>query len=261
MKKTGKNMYLYLGILVKWKGKPDFRKYLRLKQQKQQYERQAKSSDASFPVTRLYPCYEDKSDTAGSLPLHYFFQDLYVAQRIFLNNPAKHIDIGSRIDGFVAQVAAFREIEILDIRPMNIGIPNVKFKQCDIMESNDELNDYSDSLSCLHALEHFGLGRYGDPIDYYGYLKGFNNIAKMLKQGGKFYFSVPLGEQRTEFHAHRVFSLKYLLEMIMPVYEIDNFSYINDQNEFHEQVEITEEAIANNCGCHYGCAIFELRKK
>jgi hypothetical protein len=113
-------LYLYLGILVKWKGKPDFRKYLRLKQQKQQYERQAKSSDAAFPVTRLYPCYEDKSDTAGSLPLHYFFQDLYVAQRIFLNNPAKHIDIGSRIDGFVAQVAAFREIEILDIRPMNI---------------------------------------------------------------------------------------------------------------------------------------------
>jgi hypothetical protein len=129
------------------------------------------------------------------------------------------------------------------------------------MESNDELNDYSDSLSCLHALEHFGLGRYGDPIDYYGYLKGFNNIAKMLKQGGKFYFSVPLGEQRTEFHAHRVFSLKYLLEMIMPIYEIDNFSYINDQNEFHEQVEITEEAIANNCECHYGCAIFELRKR
>jgi hypothetical protein len=31
---------------------------------------------------------------------------------------------------------------------------------------------YCDSLSCLHALEHFGLGRYGDPIDPRGHEKG-----------------------------------------------------------------------------------------
>jgi hypothetical protein len=31
-------------------------------------------------------------------------------------NPVRHIDIGSRIDGFVANVAAFRKIEVLDVR-------------------------------------------------------------------------------------------------------------------------------------------------
>ncbi len=33
---------------------------------------------------------------------------------------------------------------------------------------------------------------------------------RMLKKEGKFYFSVPIGEQRIEFNAHRVFSVKYL---------------------------------------------------
>jgi SAM-dependent methyltransferase len=198
---------------------------------------------------------------AGILPIHYFFQDLHIAQRIFENNPVKHVDIGSRIEGFVAHIASFREIEILDIRPMDIVIPNVKFRQCDIMQPNEDMNEYADSLSCLHALEHFGLGRYGDPIDYDGYLKGFNNINRILKQGGKFYFSVPMGKQRTEFHAHRVFSLKYLLDLIQPLYKIDAFAYIDDENNFFPNIEITLDNINNNCNCKYGCAVFELTKK
>jgi hypothetical protein len=113
----------------------------------------------------------------------------------------------------------------------------------------------------LHALEHFGLGRYGGDISYDGYLAGFMNIYSMLKKRGKFYFSVPLGKQRTEFHAHRVFSLRYLLEMVTPYYEIDHFSYVDDRNEFHDDATISEETIANNCACRFGCAIFELTKR
>ena len=73
------------------------------------------------------------------------------------------------------------------------------------------LAESTDSLSCLHALEHFGLGRYGDPVDYDGYLKGFDNLYRILKPGGRLYFSVPMGPQRIEFDAHRVFSMAYLL--------------------------------------------------
>ena len=51
-------------------------------------------------------------ESAGESQGHYFHQDLLVANQIFLNSPERHIDIGSRIDGFVARVAAFREIEI-----------------------------------------------------------------------------------------------------------------------------------------------------
>jgi SAM-dependent methyltransferase len=234
---------------------------LKLRKDLKVLKSQAKMSSVKFPVTRLKPCYKDQKDNAGTLPFHYFFQDLYVSKRIYQNRPKKHVDIGSRIDGFVAHVASYREIEIYDIRPMDVLIPNVKFTQADLMNLSENDYECTDSISCLHALEHFGLGRYGGNICFEGYLQGFQNIYNMLKKGGKFYFSVPMGHQRIEFHAHRVFSIQYLLKMINPYYTIENFSYVDDKNRFHENITISEENLANNFGCRYGCAIFELTKK
>jgi len=253
-------IYLYTGINLSIKAVSCF-SYFALKKQSKQLKKQGQKSSVSFPITKFSAYYEDKQDNAGALGFHYFYQDLYVAQRIYHNNPIRHIDIGSSISGFVAHVASYREIEVYDIRPLNNPIPNVKFKQFDLMQFKEEYAENTDSISCLHALEHFGLGRYGDPICYDGYLIGFQNILKMLKTNGKFYFSVPLGKQRIEFHAHRVFSLRYLLELITPYYDINSFSYIDDNNVFYENVEISEEKILNNCGCRFGCAIFELTKK
>lgn len=216
--------------------------------------------DNDFPISDSFPCISDKNENAGTLDAHYFQQDLLVAQKIFKNSPLKHVDIGSRIDGFVAHVASFREIELLDIRKMDSNIPNVKFTQADLMDNTKIPVDYCDSISCLHALEHFGLGRYGDPIDPKGHLKGFANITKILKKGGIFYFSVPMGKQRIEFNAHRVFGLPYLLKMIENVYEIISFSYIDDSGLVHREISLASEEVDKSFGCNYGCAIFELRK-
>ena len=60
------------------------------------------------------------------------------------------------------------------------------------MTEENQLSEVCDSISCLHALEHFGLGRYNDPLDPNGHLKGFNNMVKMLKRGGKLYISFPI---------------------------------------------------------------------
>lgn len=69
----------------------------------------------------------------------------------------------------------------------------------------------SDSLSCLHAIEHFGLGRYGDPIDPLGYERGIANMAQLLKSGGRFYLSTPIGQERVEFNANRVFDPRTII--------------------------------------------------
>jgi SAM-dependent methyltransferase len=132
---------------------------------------------------------------------HYFHQDLLIAREIYKNNPVKHIDIGSRIDGFVAHVAVFREIEIFDIRLQENNVKNIIYRQADLMRIQDEMIEYCDSVSSLHAIEHFGISRYGDPIDAKGHIKAIGNIFKILKPGGKFYFSVPIGKQRIEFNA------------------------------------------------------------
>ena len=184
----------------------------------------------------------------------------YVAKKIFERNPKRHVDIGSRTDGFVAHVAVFRKIEIIDIREQKSKVSNVLFKKADLMKLQDNLIGYCDSISALHSIEHFGLGRYGDPIDYYGYIKAIDNISLMLQKGGVFYFSVPIGKQRIEFNAHRVFSVSYLQDLFHDKFILNSFSYIDDKGDFFENVKLTDKEVQVNFNCYYGCGIFELTK-
>jgi hypothetical protein len=154
----------------------------------------------------IKPCINDWYENAGDASSEYFLQDLYVARLIFKASPVKHVDIGSRIDGFVAHVASFREIEIFDIRSLDFNINNIIFKQADLMDSevSESYTNYADSVSCLHAIEHFGLGRYGDKLNLNGIEMGITNISKILKKNGDFYLSTPIGIERIEFNANWV---------------------------------------------------------
>ena len=154
----------------------------------------------------LMPCLHDWYSEAGSTQNEYFTQDLMVARMIHKENPFKHVDIGSRVDGFVAHVASYREIEVFDIRPVTTKIPGVIFKKADFMSSVSGYESYCDSLSCLHAIEHFGLCRYGDPIDPMGYERGLSNMSLLLKPGGTLYLATPIGVERIEFNANRIFN-------------------------------------------------------
>lgn len=160
------------------------------------------------------PCLHDRTEEGGSTRNEYFWQDLLVARRIFEANPKRHVDVGSRVDGFVAHVASFREIEVFDIRHTSTKIPGVAFKKADLMHQESLRGfptGYCDSLSCLHAIEHFGLGRYGDPIDPIGHERGIANMAVLLAPGGTFYLSTPIGRERVEFNANRVFDPRNII--------------------------------------------------
>jgi hypothetical protein len=205
-----------------------------------------------------YPVLIDYTDAAGVMKGHYFHQDLYVAQKVFNSKPKRHVDVGSRIDGFVAHVASFREIEVLDIRPIKANSRNIKFSQWDLMvpEPNQSL---SDSLSCLHTLEHFGLGRYGDPLDPEGHLKGFQNLIAKVATGGTFYLSFPISSrERVEFNAHRVFNPKSPLtwpgseELLLM-----NFAFVDDVGDLHVDTTVDEAVDAE---LSFGCGIYTFAK-
>ena len=235
---------------------PKFRRHYR------EFRQQLERSGAPFAVGKLYPCLGEDSDAAGGASGHYFHQDLLVARRIYESNPKRHIDIGSRVDGFVAHVACFRPIDVLDIRPLKTNARNIRFLQADLMKPPPaDLVEATDSLSCLHAIEHFGLGRYGDQIDIDGHVKAIGHMASMVAPGGQFYISAPIGPQRVEFNAHRVFSVQYLLECLEPHFKLDRFSYVDDAGDIHENVDLSPDLATDNFGTNFGCGIFELRKK
>jgi len=230
-----------------------FRDYSTIKKQK--------GNDSTFYFGPFFPVFNDRFAQSGPMSGHYFHQDLFVARKIFETNPVRHLDIGSSVAGFVAHVASFRKIEIMDIRDQVSKVKNITFRKADLMQLPDDLINACDSVSSLSVLEHFGLGRYGDPIDYFGYLRGIENITKMLKSGGKFYFAVPVGEQRIEFNAHRVFSVRYLLDLFDKNYTVNSFSYIDDKGDFFEDVELSQTEIDKNYGCNFGNGVFVLTKK
>lgn len=158
---------------------------------------------------RIMPCLHDRYEEGGGTKNEYFWQDLLVARAIHAHNPVKHVDIGSRVDGFVAHVASFRECEVFDVRPIRATVPGLVFRRADMMDSASlpiSPEGYCDSLSCLHAIEHFGLGRYGDAINPLGYQLGIANMAKLLQNGGTFYLSTPIGNERVEFNANWIFA-------------------------------------------------------
>lgn len=79
------------------------------------------------------PQLHDREAEGGVTKSEYFWQDLMVARWINEAAPEKHVDVGSRIDGFVAHVASFREIEVFDVRPLSTQIPNITFTQGNLM--------------------------------------------------------------------------------------------------------------------------------
>lgn len=207
-------------------------------------------------ITHIFPIVTDFSDSAGTASGHYFHQDLLVSQYIFIDKPKRHLDVGSRIDGFVAHVASFREVEVLDIRELEeTNHSNIKFKKLDLM--NAVLQNYTDSLSCLHTIEHFGLGRYGDPIDTKGYLKGFNNLINMLSPGGKLYISFPIGKRNeVHFNAHRVFHPSDIFLWAPGKLDLIGFDYVDDSGDLHKDKALEIQDISVN----YGCGIYSFQK-
>jgi hypothetical protein len=212
-------------------------------------------------IDKIYPIIDNFSLKKNLMSGHYFHQDLIVANKIFKKNPIRHIDIGSRVDGFVSHVASFREIETFDIRDIGRSKhSNIKINIMDFTsESADQIK--TDSLSCLHSIEHFGLGRYGDSIDPQGHIKGFNNALKLLKKDGLFYISFPISNKtRIEFNEQRVFQYSEILNWLKPFqeeYVLECFDYIDDLDNIFYDFKISDE-IKN---LNYGCGIYTIRKK
>ncbi len=214
-----------------------------------------------FPMGSPWPCLTDRFDGGGVASGHYFHQDLLVAQWIFAADPQRHVDVGSRLDGFVAHVASYRPIEVLDIRPARSSATGIIFHQRDIMVADSTWDDCCDSLSCLHTIEHFGLGRYGDSLDPDGWKVGWRNLVRMVRPGGTVYLSTMIGPQRVEFDAHRVFGVPTLVALVAEECEIESVACIDDAGELHLNLDYNGPAADRSFDCENGCVILRLRRR
>jgi len=203
----------------------------------------------------IYPALTDYEGAAGDSSTYYFYQDLWAARKIYQRRPSSHLDIGSRIDGFVAHLLTFMDVDVLDIRPCETTVPGLRFVQGDATGLAQYQDGSVDSISSLHAAEHFGLGRYGDPIDPSGHQRFAAALERVLAPNGRLYFSVPVGRERVEFNAHRVFAVESVLALfgqlqLVDCVLIDDAGIVRDVNPAHLNCDDLE----------FGCGLFEFTR-
>lgn len=200
------------------------------------------------------PVLMEWDEQAGIPDPFYFHQDLWAARLIHRRAPARHVDIGSRVDGFVAHLLTFMPVTVVDIRELRSTVPGLEFMRSDATSLSEFPDGSIESLSSLHAVEHFGLGRYGDPVDPGAPFRVMETFVRVLAPGGSLYFSVPVGRERLVFNAHRIFAPSTIVSTLKEL-ELVSFSAVNDQGGFLENIE---PAAAS--GFEYGCGMFEFTK-
>ena len=171
----------------------------------------------------MWPIITDKYAPAGTVG-NYFLQDLWAAKLIIKSGVKEHFDIGSRLDGFIAHLlAANIDVTMIDVRDFPAKVEHLNTIVDDATGLHQIKDDSIESMSALCSLEHFGLGRYGDPVDPEACFKCFANIQNKLRKGGKLYLSLPIGKERVEFNAHRVFFASTVIECFS-LLQLEEFS-------------------------------------
>lgn len=206
----------------------------------------------------LYPIIADRYAEAGSMG-SYFWQDLWAAKLIHQSGIKSHFDIGSRIDGFIAHLLAMDiSVTLIDVREFPGEVENLHTIVSDATNLSQVEDESIDSLSALCSLEHFGLGRYGDPINPEACFLCFEAIQKKLKKGGHLYISVPIGKERVEFNAHRVFFAKTIVECFNQMNLIELSYTVRDKIEYHIELSKYDD---NLCKGDFGFGLFHFVKR
>ena len=111
-----------------------------------------------------------------------------------------------------------------------------------------------ESLSSLHAVEHFGLGRYGDRVDPTAARRAMTSLARVRRPGGILLFSVPIGRERVVFNAHRIFAPESV-PLAMSSLQLVSFSAVDDSGRL--VVDCTPRDFGD---ADYACGLYAFTK-
>lgn len=172
------------------------------------YRSQKKNEKFKLSIYDIWPYTEDRSNSTPLDPM-YFYQDCWLAKKIFKNRPTHHYDVGSMAKT-IGLLSQFVPITMIDIRPVELPLENLHFIKGTILKLPFADNSI-ESISSICVIEHIGLGRYGDPLDSFGSEKAIIEIQRVTKPGGKIYVTLPVDEEnKIYFNGCRAFTPEYI---------------------------------------------------
>jgi ubiquinone/menaquinone biosynthesis C-methylase UbiE len=135
-----------------------------------------------------------------------------------------------------------------------VVLDNLESKPIDLVKLSFEDNSIA-SLSCMHTIEHIGLGRYGDPLDYDGDLKAIDELKRVTANGGNLLVVLPLGaESKIAFNAHRIYKHADVIQLFSG-FTLKEFALISDNKNENGLIYQANEDVLNRqkygCGCYW----------
>lgn len=232
------------------------RKNRLFKQEFKRFARLAEKVDTRLPLLweDRYPCMNDKT-TVTSFDRHYVFHTAWAARVLAMIRPDEHTDISSSLY-FCSIVSAFVPVRFYDYRPAVLDLDNLETASADLLSLPFSSGSIS-SLSCMHVVEHVGLGRYGDPLDPDGDLKSISELKRVVAPGGNLLFVVPIGMPRIMFNAHRIYSYHQVIKYFSG-FDLVEFALIPDKKKNGGLLRNASIEMAN--AEKYGCGCFWFRK-
>ncbi|NEP31283.1 MAG: DUF268 domain-containing protein [Moorea sp. SIO3B2] len=167
-----------------------------------------KEIDLAIKWKERYPILNENTTTTAFEP-HYTFHPAWAARILKQINPTKHVDISSSLS-FVTLVSAFVPVEFYDYRPAELKLSGLQCRKANLTDLPFPSESIS-SISCMHVIEHIGLGRYGDPLDPIGDCKAIKELQRVVAPGGNLLMVVPVGRARVQFNAHRIYDAGLLM--------------------------------------------------
>jgi SAM-dependent methyltransferase len=216
------------------------------------FKKNEKSHQSRFPlrVKDLYLCLHDRTGTLD-FDRHYVYHTSWAARVLAQTMPDMHVDIASDLR-FATIISAFIRVEYYDYRPAQLTLSNLSSHYVDILSLPFPDGSVA-SISCMHVVEHIGLGRYGEELDYDGDLKAIGELKRVLGEKGTLLFVVPVGEPRIRFNAHRIYSYDQILEYFSDL-RLKEFTLISDNKSnglLKNASPLSANAQKYGCGCFW----------
>lgn len=140
------------------------------------------------------------------------FQCAFAAEHLRVARPAAVLDVAS-LREFVLGIQVGVPVVTVDIRPAQPRLPGEAYIVADASHL-PFASDTFDAVVSLSALEHFGLGRYGDRFNLIGDVEAAAEMYRVLRPGGTLVVTAVVGAvPAIVFNAHRVYGCDQIRDM------------------------------------------------
>ena len=189
---------------------------------------------------------------SGDHPQNFIdYQCAFASFHLQRGKPRRTLDIGS-YRHFVLGLLAHYAVTTLDVRPRKPTVENETIVTGDAKRLPLP-DDSFDLVVSLCALEHFGLGRYGDEFDLDADRKSFSEMIRVLRPGGSLIFTTTITRAAPSiaFNAHRIYDHGMLRELCAGLTCVEERFYSHEKRGFCAPEEVTDKPRWWDvyCGC------------